>query len=97
MSIGALHDLDFPASCRANHRGGLCARISSIGEDAFDEGKARSCLVQKVSCCVSVLYVCGQNDDVQQKAERIDKDVALSSRDLLACVIALRVQSRAPF
>ena len=39
----------------------------------------------------------GMNDDAQEKAERVDKNVALAADDLLARVIALRVQSRAPF
>jgi hypothetical protein len=37
------------------------------------------------------------NDDAQEKAERIDEDVPLAARDLLACIKALRVECRAPF
>jgi hypothetical protein len=46
---------------------------------------------------VPVLYVCGKHDHFQQKAGRVDEDVALSSRDFFARVIALRVDFRAPF
>jgi hypothetical protein len=37
------------------------------------------------------------NDDVQEKAERIDEDVPLAARDLLARIKALRVERGAPF
>ena len=97
MRVGALDDLDLPASCRANQSGCLCARIAAICVDAFDEREAGAGLLQKVDGCVPVLYVCGKHDDVQQKAERVDEDVALAPLDLLARVIALRVNFRAPF
>jgi hypothetical protein len=35
--------------------------------------------------------------DAQQEAERVDQDVALATRDLLASIIALRVERRPPF
>lgn len=38
---------------------------------------------------MSVLYVCGQNDVLQQKTRDIEEDVALSNGDFLACVAAL--------
>jgi hypothetical protein len=37
------------------------------------------------------------DDDVHQEAERVDEDVALAARDLLARIVALRVERRAPF
>jgi hypothetical protein len=43
------------------------------------------------------LYVCGKHYDVQQKAERVDEDVAFATRDFFARFIALRVDFRAPF
>ena len=32
------------------------------------------------------------NDDVQQEAERVDENVPLAARDLLARIVALRVE-----
>jgi hypothetical protein len=37
------------------------------------------------------------DDDVQQKAERIDQDMALAPGDLLARIKPLRVKREAPF
>lgn len=97
MRLRALHDLDLPATCRANRSGCLCSRVSAIGEDALDEWEARTGSLQKINGGAPVLNVGRKHDDVQQKTERVDEDMPLASRDLLACVIALRVQSRAPF
>ena len=46
---------------------------------------------------VAVLNARGMNRNVQQEAERVDQDVALAARNLLACIIALRVERRPPF
>ena len=97
MRVAAFHDLDLPASSRAHHSCSLCARIPSIGVDALDEAKAGTGLLQQVIGRVPVLYVYGKHDDVQQKAERVDEDVAFATRDLFARVIALRVNFRTPF
>ncbi len=97
MCVRALDDLDLPAACRANRSGGLCARIAAIGVDAFDERKAGACLPQQVDGGVPVLNVGREHDDVQQETERVDEDMAFASGDLFTRVIALRVQSRAPF
>ncbi len=43
------------------------------------------------------LKVGGMDGDVQQKAERIEKDVALAPDDLLARIKPLRVKRGAPF
>jgi hypothetical protein len=37
------------------------------------------------------------NDDVQQEAERVDEDLPLAARDLLARIMALWVERGAPF
>jgi hypothetical protein len=37
------------------------------------------------------------NDDVQEKAECVDEDVPLATRDLLARIKTLRVELGAPF
>jgi len=82
---------------RGNRSGCLAARIAAIGVDALDERKARACLPQQIDGGVPILNVGREHDDVQQETERVDADVAFASGDLFTRVIALRVQSRAPF
>jgi hypothetical protein len=45
----------------------------------------------------AILYIGGMDDDVQEKAERVDKDMPLAARDFLARIKALRVERGAPF
>ncbi len=97
MRVRSLDDLYLPASRGANQRCRLCTRVSTISKDALDEREAGTGSLQKINGGMSVLNVGGKNDDVQQKSECVDEDVALTSGDLLACVIALRVHCRAPF
>ena len=69
-----------------------------FGEDPLDEGeKAARAPIENQPRPVAVLNIAGMDDDVQQKAKRIDQDVALAPGDLLARIVALRVERRAPF
>ena len=97
MRFGAFDDLDGPS---AGVGGRLCrdgSLIAGVGEDAFDERKGSARLSQHVAQAVAILDVGGMDDDAQQEAERIDEDVPLATCDLLARIIALRVERRAPF
>lgn len=98
MQFAALDDFDDPP---AGAGSGVCDAwplIAGIGEDAFDEGKeAARASIENQSRAVTILHVGGMNDDVQEKAERIDEDVPLAARDLLARIVALRVERGAPF
>jgi len=98
VQLGALDDFDNPSAGAG--RGACDARplIAGIGEDALDEGKeAARAVIEHQPCPVAILHVGGVNDDVQEKAERIDEDVPLAARDLLARIKALRVERGAPF
>ena len=98
MSIGALDDLEQPAAGVGHGLGGLRPLIAGIGEDALDEGEqAAGTSIENQPRPVAVLNIAGMNDDVQQEAERIDKDMALAPGDLLARIKPLRVKRGAPF
>ena len=98
MQLIALDDLKCPGAGLGDGRGGLGSLVAGISEDALDEGKeAARALIENQANPVAVLKVGGMNDDIQQKAERIDKDVALAPGDLLARIKALRIERRAPF
>ena len=82
----ALDDLDHPTAGAGSGLRGAWFPIAGIGEDALDEGEqAARAPIENQPRPVAVLNVGGMDDDVQQKAERINQDVALAPDDLLAC------------
>jgi len=94
----ALDDLDHPmagAGCGMRDAGSL---VAAIGEDVLDKGEqATGAPIENQPRPIAVLNVGRMDDDVQQKAERINKDVALAPGDLLARIKPLRVQRGPPF
>ena len=98
MQFGALDDFDDPMTRAGSGLLHAWPLITGIGEDALNEGKkAARALIEDQSRPVAILHVGGMDDDVQEKAERVDEDVPLAARDLLACIKALRVERGAPF
>jgi len=97
MKIAAPDDLHRPVARGGNGVRHLRPLVSGIGKDTLDERKAAARLLQQVTRPVAVLNISGQNAHAEQEAERVDKDVALAARDLLARVEALRINRAAPF
>ena len=98
MQFVALDDLEHPTAGAGSGLRGAWALIAGIGEDALDEGEeAAGAPIENQPRPIAVLNVGRMNDDVQQEAERIDKDVALAPDDLLARIKPLRVKRGAPF
>jgi len=98
VQFGALDDFDDPMTRAGSGLRHAWPLITGIGEDALNEGKkAARALIEDQSRPVAILHVGGMDDDVQEKAERVDEDVPLAARDLLACIKALRVERGAPF
>ena len=94
----ALDDLEHPTTGAGSRSRGAWSLIAGIGEDALDEGKeAAGASIENQPRSVAVLNIGGMDDDVQQKAKRIDQDVALAPGDLLARIVALWVERGAPF
>jgi hypothetical protein len=94
----ALDDLEHPTTGAGSRSRGAWSLIAGIGEDALDEGEeAAGAPIENQPRPVAVLNIAGMDDDVQQKAERIDKDMALAPGDLLARIKPLRVKRGAPF
>ena len=98
MEFGALDDLDDPIARPCRRKGGAGSLISGIGEDFQDERpeRARPFIEHKLDA-VAILNVRRMNRNAQQEAERVDQDMPLAAGDLLARVIALRVERRPPF
>ena len=97
MKIGSLDDLDPPFAGRGDGLRHSRPLISCIGEYCLDERKAPPDAPQQVARAVPVLNVGRQDVHTEQEAERVDEDVALAARDLLARIEALRINRRAPF
>jgi hypothetical protein len=98
MQFVALDDLDRPGSGLCQRRRQLRPLIVGIGEDAFDEGEAAACAaIEDQQRAIAILHVGRVDDDVQQEAERVDENVPLAARDLLARVIPRRIERRPPF
>jgi hypothetical protein len=97
MEIGALDDLELPGAGGGD--GGLHLRslISAVAIDQRDEGEQAARTAQHGEGAVTILHVGGMNDDAQEKAERIDENMPLAARDLLARIKALRVERGTPF
>jgi len=98
VQFGALDDFDDPTARTCRRQRGTRSLIAGIGKDLHNERPQRACLfIEHERDTVSILNVCRMNRNAQQEAERVDEDMPLAAGDLLARVIALRVQRRPPF
>jgi hypothetical protein len=98
MQFVALDDLDRPGAGLCHRRRQLRSLIVGIGEDAFDEREAAArAAIEDEPSAITILLVSRVDDDVQQEAERVDENVPLATRDLLARVIPRRIERRPPF
>lgn len=97
VRLAALDDLQRPAAGLGDNPGHLRPLIAGVGEDALDEGEQAPRRLQQIAGAVAILHVAGMDSHAQEQAERVDENVALAPRDLLARIVALRVKLRPPF
>ena len=97
VKVGSFVDLDPPLAGRGNGLRHLWSLIPRVGKYPFDERKTPSNAPQQIACAVTVLNIGWQNAHAEQETKRVDENVALAARDLLARIKALRVNRRAPF
>jgi hypothetical protein len=64
---------------------------------ALDEWEQSSRPAQQLKCSITVLNIGRMNDDVQQQTQRVNQNVPLATLDLLARVVARRIERRPPF
>ena len=96
-SVRSLDDLQPPGTSAPHDERHLLSRIATVGKDALDEGEQSACPAQQMECSIAVLNVGGMNDNVQQETQRVDQDVPLATFDLLARVVARRIEPSPPF
>jgi len=98
MQLDAFDDLEFPGTGLGDRGGGFRRLIAGIGEDAFYERvEPARAAIEHQTRTVAILDIGRVNDDIQQETERVDKNVPLATLDLLARVIARRIERRPPF
>ena len=98
VQLVALDNLQLPSTGPCDGGGRFRALVAGIGEDALNEREeAARAVIENEPRAIAVLHVGGMDDDVQQEAERVDENMPLAARDLLARIKALRVERGAPF
>ena len=96
MPVAAAHNLERPGA-RPGHDGfHLAALIARIPDDTLDERKGSSCLPQQGLRSVSILHAGGVDGDGQEQPKGVGQDVTLATGDLLARIIAGRVERGPP-
>ena len=98
VQLIALDDLQLPDAGLGDDGSGFGSLVAGIGEDAFDEREQTSrATVENKRGTIAILHVGRMNDDVQEQTERVDENMPLATRNLLARIEALRVERGAPF
>ena len=98
MWLGALDDLELPGPGLRDVGGQGGAAVVGVAEDALDAWEAASgAAIEDQPGAVAILHVGRMDHDIQEEAERVDEDVPLAALDLLARVIARRIERGPPF
>lgn len=97
MRLGALDDFDLPGGDVGDDLSDARPLVAGIGEQLDDRREPAFGVAQQTADAIAILPVGAMDDDVQQQAEGVDDDVPLAAGDLLARVIALRVDRGPPF
>jgi hypothetical protein len=96
VAVAAAHNLERPRA-RPGHDGfHLAALIARIPDDALDKGEGSSCLPQQGLSPVAILHAGGVDGDRQEEPKGVGQDVALAAGDLLARIIAGRIERGPP-
>ncbi len=80
-----------------NGSGHLRSLIARIADDALDEREQPARLPKQRLSPVAVLHTGGMHDDGEQHPDGVGQQVALAADDLLARVVAGRIERSAPF
>src|SRR3954452_23257486 len=93
----ARDDLEPPAAGPGDRGGGDRTTVGAVGEDHLDEREQPARGTKYRQDAVPVLDIGRMDHRRQQQAERVDQDVTLLPLDLLARVVAARIDARPPF
>ncbi len=96
--IGALDDFCF--EMWQDFRQGVVESwplIGSVGKELGQEGIPSGQGREQHNATVAILDIGGMNDGVEQQTQRIYENVALLALDLLARIVAMRIDAGPPF
>ncbi len=96
-AIAALDDLELPIGDGVEDLFEFGALIGAVADDLLKKGKQPPHRLEQRRRAVAVLHVGWMHLHAQQQAERVNEEMALLARDLLAGVIARRIDLRPPF
>ena len=96
-AIAALDDLELPIGDGVEELFELGALIGAVADDLLKKGKQSPHRLEQGRCAVAVLHIGRTHLHAQQQAERVDEEMTLLALDLLAGVIARRIDLRPPF
>ncbi len=98
MQLIAFDDFELPGAGACDDRRRFWSLVAGIGEDTLEEREETARTpIENEPRAVAILHVGRMNNDIQQETERIDENVPLAARDLLARIEALWVKRGAPF
>ena len=95
MVVAAAHDLERPGAGPSEGGFHLAPLIARIADNALDKGEGPSGFAEQAFGSVSILNARRVDDDREKEPKGIRQDVALAANNLLARIIAGRVE-RAP-
>ena len=96
--IGALDDFGFEAGQDFRDRlVELRPLIGRVGKQLLQERMRPEQGRKQQDAAVAILDVGGMNDGVQQQTQRVYENMALLALDLLARIIAMRIDAGPPF
>ena len=91
---------DFGFEMRQDFGEPVCKKrslIGAVGNQLLEEWKQTFHRRQQRDAAIAVLNAGGMNDGVKQQAQRIYQNMALLALDLLARIIAMRIDAGPPF
>ena len=95
--LAALDDLDRPASGRGDDASHPRPPVAAIADDPLDEREQAAGAPQRFVGTVAILEVGRMDEHAHEQAERVDQDLTFAPGDLLARIVALRVDPGPPF
>ena len=75
----------------------MWALVAAVGEQFLKKRKFSKQRAQDENAAIAILNVGAMNDRMKQQAYRVDENMPLLAFDLLAGIIAMRINATPPF